>query len=506
MGVGTEPPLRAILKVATERWRGCRRGRGTLQDEREEATALDTHLATIQYGQMESLAPRPTRALRALESLQESERRGVEGEVLWQGHEASLEESISRGMISDAMDAVPYTHGQEVSEDLLRKWITQLGTVPFDRVDEIRTEEVASSAMARSPDMWSRFEYPPYSTLLRDAAARIEYTIGELDRQSSSTLPVVDARSRALLALAGNTSWHLNSTDLPAIGTLLTGQFTAQVLDINGEGLVLLVEAGTFPLAKGLAQVGIIGANELFETGRLSEATVQAVSDLAANVAAVGHPVVMNPRDTPAGLKQYIPAVRDGLLMFVLAHEYSHILQGDLSSHSAGASKGKGAPKLDREMAADSGGLRLTLGATVDFPLPGAGLSSAMLFLAGQDLLERIEATLNHERPGNGDPEKGLPPYAQRAFRLLQEIEKSDELSRAYGPSLRLAHAAFHAVLFAWDIVMPALWHKADEFREISSAGGEGKYPPEFLQMTAMRKLWSDVKPRVADQRVITGL
>jgi hypothetical protein len=450
---------------------------------------------------MHTLAPRPAQALLALESLQESERRGVEGDSPWLGHDASLEDAISRQMIADAMDATPFAVGEPVTGDLLRRLSLPAADVPFDEIQDIKTAEVQASAMGHSPEMWSRYEYPPASTLLMDAAARLEGTIAEFAQRSSGELSGVTEEALAKDALASGQDWHLDSARLPAIGTLLTGQLTAQTI-LRDNAIVMLVENGIFPMARNLAQLGLLGTHEALVDGRLSEATVQLVSDIAASVATSGHPLGLQPRKTPEVYAEYVASVRDGLLMFVLGHEYGHILRGDLQVHPLNASPRAERPALDLESGADQSALRLTLGATVDSPLAGATLTSAMLFFAGQDLFDRIDAVMNHEpAPDIDDLENGAV-YFHRAQRLVQDVQNSP-LNHVYDDSVRLSMRAFHAVLFAWDIVAPALWGIADEFHDYAAdpeSGGD--YIAELIS-GPRAQLWSRVQPLVPKQRDI---
>jgi hypothetical protein len=337
------------------------------------------------------------------------------------------------------------------------------------------------------------------STLLMRAAARVEGTITDFAKSSQRRLPPLTKKSRVKTTLASDVQWHLDPADLPAIGPLLTGQFTAQTIR-RDKATAMLVESGMLPMARNLSQLGLLGTHEVLERGCLSEASVQFVSDIAASVATSKHPLGLAARKTPTAYQPYVDAVQDGLLIFVLSHEYGHILRGDLEVHPLGGSQGAGTTDLDLECAADLSALRMTFGATLDSSLPGAGLTSAMLFLAGQDLFDRIDAAMNHDAaPTIDDLETGAA-YAQRAQHLIAYIESSPLMS-VYGDAVRLSMQAFHAVLFAWDIVEPGLWSLADEFRDYTAdAESGGDYMRELIS-GPNAKLWSRVRPLVAQQR-----
>src|SRR5690606_23659752 len=79
-----------------------------------------------------------------------------------------------------------------------------------------------------------------------------------------------------------------------------------------------------------------------------------------------------------------------------LAHEYAHVLNGDLTAHPLAAAGWDRQPDLhERELLADSVGLRLTMAATAANPqLAGAALWGPLLFLAGLEVLRRADATM----------------------------------------------------------------------------------------------------------------
>jgi hypothetical protein len=88
--------------------------------------------------------------------------------------------------------------------------------------------------------------------------------------------------------LAGDFAWSLPDDHRPAIGTLSTGQFMASSQLVAGDRIVVLLENGLFSLSRTLAQVAVLGYQEATDSGRLSEPTVQSISDVIASYLTLG--------------------------------------------------------------------------------------------------------------------------------------------------------------------------------------------------------------------------
>jgi hypothetical protein len=448
---------------------------------------------------MAGLAPRPSEALRALEDLQEHERRGVEGDAPWRGHSKSMEDSVSRQMIGDAMDAIPADQFSadfaSITPELLTQVAAATESAPLDDAARIADATRQESAMGQQPEQWSRFEHPVASSILMDIATRIEDVIAAfaMPRQRQS-IPIQ--------ILADDLAWSLPDHQRPAIGTLSTGQFTATSQLAAGDRIVLLVENGLFPLARTLAQVGVLGYQESKQSGRLSEPTVQAISDMAASSVTLGHPMGLPVRQTPPALRSYVAAVEDAILVFVLAHEYAHILNGDLTAHPLRQPAGRQPADHAKEYLADVAGLRITMAATARSPqLGGAALWGPLLFHAGLDVLLRADAAMRHE-PALVEHDPAGPTPFERAHNLNRAVAQS-ELIGAYEDALDAGLGAFQAVLFAWDIVMPALWEMSDELSDLVGGDPPSGYEAELLQLEVIARLWAKVRPRLATQRRI---
>jgi hypothetical protein len=448
---------------------------------------------------MAGLAPRPIEALRALEDLQERERRGVEGDVPWRGYSDSMRDTVSRQMIGDALRAIPADRVPpdfaSITPEFSEQVVAATSSAPLDDAARIAEATRQESAMGQQPERWSRFEHPVASSILMSIATRIE------DAIAAFALPR-HRQSIPIQILADDLPWSLPDQRRPAIGTLATGQFTATTQLAAGDRVVVLVENGLFPLARTLAQVGVLGYQESKEAGRLSEPTVQSISDAVASYVTLGHSMGVPVRPTPPALRPHVAAVEDAIQFFVLAHEYAHILNGDLAAHPLGEPAGWQRSNHAKEYVADLAGLRITMAATCHSPaLAGAALWGPMLFLAGLDVFLRADAAMRHEAPLLENDPAGPTPF-ERADNLRRAVVQS-ELIGVYKDALQAGLGAFHAVLFAWDIVMPALWEMSEELSAMVGGDPPSGYAAEMLQLTAIHRLWAKVRPRLATQRRI---
>jgi hypothetical protein len=407
-----------------------------------------------------------------------------------------MRDAVMSARIRESMDAIPierFRAGLGSNDPQLREAIVAASdSVSVDEAARIAETTRQQSAMGRHPDQWSRFEHPVASDLLMDAAQRIEAVIAAFAAPRSE-------QSDPVRWLAGDLAWSLPEHLRPAIGTLSTGQFTASTYLVPDGGIVILVENGLFPFARNLAQVGVLGYQEALEDGRLSEPTVQSICDVAATYVALGHTMNLPPRPTPPALQEYVAAVEDAIVVFVLAHEYAHILNGDFDAHPLGDSRDRelGPHRLEHD--ADSAGLRIALAATATPDLGGAALWGATAFLAGLDVLLRADAAAAHEAPVVEDDPGGPTPF-ERARHLAETIEQSVLLT-VFDEALGAALNVYQTVLFAWDVIMPALWAIGDLLRAPSNEDRLTGYDAEVRQWAAMRLLWADVQPRVATQR-----
>lgn len=416
--------------------------------------------------------------------------------MAWRGHDASLREVVSRLMVAAALDEIPVeqlpSDITEIPPALLEQIVAAAGAQPLEAAPAIAEAARRDSAMGQQPQQWSRYEHPVASTVLMGIAGRIEAAIAAFAAPPArQSLPV--------RLLADGFAWTLSDRHRPAIGTLGTGQLMASAQVTADDSIVVLVENGLFPIAGALAQVGVLGYQEVVEDGVLSEATVQAVSDVVASVVVLGHPLGVPVRPTPPALRPHVGAVEDAILVFVLAHEYAHVLNGDLTAHPLAAAGWDRQPDLhERELLADSVGLRLTMAATAANPqLAGAALWGPLLFLAGLEVLRRADATMRGAVSPLVDDPAGPTP-AERVDHLVAAVTGS-ELVEVYAAAVRAGLGAHDAVGRARDLVLPALEEVRDEFSDLGAAAPAG-YPPELVQQAVLRRLWQAVLPRVAAQ------
>ena len=446
------------------------------------------------------LAPRPIEALRALEDLQERERRGVEGDVPWRGSSESMEEAVSRQMVGVALHAIPADQFPadfaSITPEFLEQVVAATGSAPLDDAARIADVTRQQSAMGQQPEQWSRFEHPVASSILMDIATRIE------DAIAAFAMPR-HQQSIPIQIVADDLAWSLPDQQRPAIGTLATGQFTATSQLAAGDRIVVLVENGLFPLARTLAQVGVLGYQESTKSGRLSEPTVQSISDVAASYVTLGHPMGLPVRQTPPAMRPYVAAVEDAIRVFVLAHEYAHVLDGDLAAHPLREPAGRQSGNHAKEYLADMAGLRITMAATAAHSpqLGGAALWGPMLFLAGLEVFLRADAVMRHEAPLVENDPAGPTPF-ERANNLAGAVVQSQRIG-AFDDALDAGLGAFNAVLLAWEIVMPALWEMSEELSDLVGGDPPSGYAAEMLQQAAIGRLWAKVRPRLATQRRI---
>ena len=406
---------------------------------------------------------------------------------------------MSRQMIGDALRAIPADQAPadfaSITPEFLKQVVAATSSAPLDEAARIADTTRQESAMGQQPEQWSRFEHPVASSILMNIATRIEDTIAAFAMpRHRQAIPIQ--------ILADDLPWSLPDQHRPAIGTLATGQFTATSQLAAGDRVVVLVENGLFPLARTLAQVGVLGYQESKESGRLSEPTVQSISDAAASYVTLGHSMGVPVRPTPPALRPYVAAVEDAILVFVLAHEYAHVLNGDLTAHPLGEPAGRPRGNHAQEYLADVAGMRITMAATSHSPaVGGAALWGPMLFLAGLDVFLRADAAMRHEAPLVENDPAGPTPF-ERANNLRGAVAQS-ELIGAFEDALQAGLGAFQAVLFAWDIVMPALWEMSEELSALVGGDPPSGYEAEMLQLTAIGRLWAKVRPRLVMQRRI---
>jgi hypothetical protein len=108
---------------------------------------------------------------------------------------------------------------------------------------------------------------------------------------------------------------------------------------------------------------------------------------------------------------------------------------------------------------------------------------------------------MRHEAPLVENDPTGPTPF-ERADNLRRTVARSP-LIGVFEDALKAGLGAFQAVLFAWDIVMPALWEMSEDLRALVGGDPPSGYAAEMLQLTAISGLWARVRPRLATQRRI---
>ena len=310
---------------------------------------------------------RSPEAVRTLEELQRGEYALGGEEVPDADHRESLRRALQMQALSDAFDrggfdAMIDAAGEEQDWDAEMDGMIARWRVP-------------------NPDQWSRHERPDYVARLADLAGRLD-----------------DAAS------AGGHELPLP----PVLGTLPTRQVAA-VAQSASDGAIVLIDSGFFRFSETLAQ---LAAQALFEatygsTGSSahSEETVKLLCDLVATHTALGTCLHLFPRSIHPTIAPVVEGLDDGIGLFVVGHEYAHVVAGDLDVHPLGS---PGLTTAQLELGADRLGLELAMAAQRPCPpCSNYAVAASLLYLAGLDLLEQAETcdgTAPAERAGHPTP------------------------------------------------------------------------------------------------------
>ncbi|GIH89957.1 hypothetical protein ACFFMN_11845 [Planobispora siamensis] len=429
------------------------------------------------------LAPRPGAAVKTLETLQEQERSGAGLSPVETDHAGALKAALARARTYDRMPA----SGKDKGPDDFTAWAASMPDFASPEAGhdlDARVAEAVRAARLDRPGQWSKYELPPEAWRLADTCGRIEAAIARLARRRAS-------RDFTALVLAGDEEgWTL--PEPPAVGTLGTGRVSATTRRAPSGEPVVLLDNGIFAFARMLAQLGVTAVHEHRETGRPGRATMELVSDLVAAQVVMGTCDGTYARLIPPPLAAAARVVQDSVVTFVVAHEYAHLLNGDLDAHPPAGPPGDGL--REREFAADGKALRITLSAAETPGADDAPVLGPVLFLAGLDLLDRARAAYeDHADRSAGDP---CPDPRERMTEMLATVRGS-QLGAAYADSAATASRAYDLVLLAWDTVRPAVREAAGELARHTRAGTGPSYLPEGAHRVATATLWRHVEPRL---------
>lgn len=427
---------------------------------------------------MTAMKRRPLEAVRALENLQQQERRTSGLPLLTDNPRKGLEEAIRRQRMKAAVDvtALSATPGTEA---FYRQLVKHPDIGPQNEAEIPRlVDEAVRQFSLDTPDQWSRYEYPVAATVIAAGCRRIEHAIDRFRRAHTDPDHAI-----AMVADVQGQSWTLPR--VPVVGTLATGQFAAQAQFTPGGHPVILIENGLFKLANLMTALALVGASEASQSG-FSSATVQLAADIGAAHAVLGTTLGVYERQIPPAFPVMVQVVSDCLITFVISHEYGHLLRGDLEAHAL-ATHGGWASR-DAEFAADELALRICLLAERRPGYEGAPVVAALLYLAALDFLTRIE----HAFAGVAQaPDVGseYPSPQERANTLMDRL-----LASPLGPpltaALRAGTLTYRTVHDLSDRVASVLPTAHDELTAYAPRGDEGDYEMEKLHAAVVRTMW----------------
>ncbi len=429
----------------------------------------------------DELRLRPVGAIKALEHMQREERQ-VAGPPLPQMDNQAVVIEALRRVTPAAASRWAKPDGDAVYGAFLDSIRADLATGVDPEVQR-RMQADSQRFHLDDADQWSSFESPVMKWRIADSCSRIESAIRRYEHVGWRDF-------KATVIIGDDRSWTLS--ELPAVGTLNTGQVMATSSRAKTGEMIILLDNGMFEFAHMLAQLGVMAFHEADTDGTFSEATLQLVSDIVVSQTVIGTCAGAHKRKTPPVYEVNVQALEDAIVTFVVAHEYAHLLNGDFDMHPP-AGKSTGADLRAKELAADAKGLRITMSAGVTTQFEAAPVWGPVLYLAGLDMLGRAEATYNHrvfEPESQGASE--YPKPLDRMMNLLGMIEQRP-LADVFGSAMRVAGQAYNQVLFAFDIVQPALRAASGKLREYESANLSDPEQVEFRRLLAELTLWSQI-------------
>lgn len=400
-------------------------------------------------------ASRRPEAVRELEALQQQERKGAGEPMLT--HEdflRLLREDIQKELISDRLDSgglAAVIEGAGADEELVEQIFAA-------RLNKWRLDD---------PSQWSRYETPGSLFGIANVCARIE-------------------------TVFANHDWRL--PELPAVGTLTTGQVSAVTQKTSIGAPLVLIDNGFFKFSGIMSQLAVFSSYDTQVRGHFSEGTYQLVSDLVATHTVLNTCLYVYPRKTPPEYQTHVANLVDALILFVISHEYAHITAGDLDAHPFKGSQSD-SDLRSKEFEADKIGFITVVEATADTDTTGSAVFGPFLYFAGLDLLSRAAAAYQGRAASyesTASPSE-YPTSYERTVNLLDWLETSPYVPR-FQDQIRVASACYNIILSVWDEILPVFW---DARQELSAADpalhGPSPRLPEVDTQYVVGTLWSRV-------------
>lgn len=399
------------------------------------------------------LAKRNPEAVRELESLQQQERQGAGEPSLTTEDFIRLlrddfqSEQMRRDMETGGLESVIANDDQYES---------QADEALKTRLNEWRLDD---------PTQWSRYENPGHRWGIAKICSRIE-TVYERH------------------------NWQL--PELPVVGTLTTGQVSAATQKTSSGSPIILIDNGFFRFAGIMGQLTLFAPYDFQVKQYFSEATLQLVADVVATHVCLNTCLYTYPRQTPPQYEGLVTGYVEGICTFVLAHEYAHILAGDLDAHPLNTGPARGL--RSKEFEADKLGFITAIEAANGTEQPAAHVFGAFIYLCGLDLLARAEAAYHgREVVTETDPSPDdYPTPQERVLNLLQWLETTSYKDHGIDPNdpIRAAAAAYNIILFAWGSILPAFTAAREDLSAFDPALHGPPANPQAASFAVVHALW----------------
>ena len=282
-------------------------------------------------------------------------------------------------------------------------------------------------------------------------------------------------------------TWSIEA--LPVVGTLTTGQVTARTQRSSAGVPMILIDNGFFKFSGMMSQLAVFARYDATVRGGFTEATLKLAADLAATQTVLNTCLYAYPRSTPPEFRTTVENLQDAISVFVLSHEYAHLLAGDLDAHPAMP------PKQDmtlqaREFEADKIGFAIVLECARDAE---AGVFGPFLFFAGLDLLARAGGAYQGQTAGTESSSVDeYPTPFERTRNLLGWIETMSYEPRFVG-HVRAASACYNIILNVWDQILAPFGAAREQLSQFDPALHPGPYHPDAAAFGVVTVLWQHI-------------
>ena len=405
----------------------------------------------------EPLARRSPEAVKELETLQQQERTAA-------GESPLTTEDVLRLLRDDV-------HGALISSRLNEAGLDAIvaNAEEDEKVVDERVKALCDTWHLDDPTQWSRFESPAVRWGIAGICARVEKVFA-------------------------SHKWGL--PEFPVVGTLATGQVSAVTQNANTGVPLILIDNGFFKFAGIMAQLAIFAPYDFKVHGQFSPATLQLVADLAATHTVLNTCLYLFKRQTPPQFAGRVDRLQRAISTFVIAHEFGHILAGDLNAHPAVKLPGDRTPQ-EKEFDADKFGF---IAAIESSDNGEEALLGPFLYFTGLDLLDRamaafagrVEVPITTSDPGD------YPTPPERSKKLLDWIGTM-KFPPHFAAAVQDAADCCNAIGAAWNEIIPAFWEARDDLATYRPDSGGPVMLPEARAFGAVSTLWQHIQTHRAN-------